>query len=310
MKRYIIAAIFGLGVALASGFGVRPVLAGDDTVIGKAGSVSVTVGELRRRLLLLSPEATQAQRNEILQNSDKVKEAVNGILVNKLLAAEARNKKLDDSQQGRDLLNFMREDTLARLMLEDAAPTSSIPVPTDAEIRDLYNLNKASLKVGKQYRVARIFVAAPDDLSDNQKKEAKRKIDECHADLKGAKAEQFARAARICSEDTTTRDKGGEIGFLVEDQIAIPQYKETLVKMKVGEISAPFFASQGWHILRLMETKPAGTRTLEEVKETLAQGIKQQKLQTARNTYIEKLVQDNKIEIKDDGLAAAAAAAK
>ncbi|MDI9350020.1 MAG: peptidylprolyl isomerase [Candidatus Symbiobacter sp.] len=282
---------------------VTPARAAEDTVVAKAGNVTVTVNELRRRVALIYPEATTAQRNEFLANADKVKELASAMLANKLMMAEARSRKLDDTQDTRDLLAISREDVLVRVLMNDVAPSSSIPAPTEKEMREVYNNNKAGLTIGKQFRVAHIFVISSDERSDDQKKEAKRKIDECYADLKGAKAEQFARSARICSEDTVSRDKGGELGFLVEEQIA-PQFKEVLAKMKIGEISPPILTPQGWHILRLQEIKPSGIRPYDDVKDIITQRIKEQKLQVARSTYVDKLMQDNKTEIKDDGIAA------
>ena len=302
MKRINLAflAFTALSIAALTQFAPQA-LAAEDTIVAKAGTTVVTVDEVRRRLTLIVPDT--AQRNELLGSPEKLRDIANNMLANKLAMIEAKNKKLDDTQEARDLLVISREEVMVQLLFKNVAPPSSIAEPTEQEIRDVYKNNKANLTVGKQYKVSQIFVLAAEDRTEDQKKEAKRKIDECYADLKGAKAEQFARSARICSENAATRDKGGDLGWLIEDQIA-PQFKDVLVKMKPGDISAPIYAGGGWNILRLAEIKQAGMRTYEEVKDTIAQRIKEQKLQLARTTYIDKLMQDNKAEIKEDGIAA------
>ncbi|MCX8506347.1 MAG: peptidylprolyl isomerase [Alphaproteobacteria bacterium] len=282
---------------------MRPVNAADDSVVIKSGALTVTVAEIRTRVAIILPDATTAQRNELLANTDKMREIASSMLASKILVGEAKAKKLESDPITRDQIALARDEVLVRSLLNNIAPSSSIPEPTEKELREYYAQHKDSYVVGKQYRVAQIFVASTEDRTSEQKKEAKRKIDECYADLKGAKADQFARSARICSEDTANRDKGGELGWLVEDNIA-PQYREVITKMKLGEISAPINTKEGWRIMRLMETKPAGPLPFEDVKENVVQTIKSQKLTLARQTYVDKLMADNKFEIKEDGLSA------
>ena len=305
MNRVSLLLFAGLLTTL-SGVSLSPksVLAAEDTIVAKGGSFTVTVADIRNRFALLFPEATTAQKNEFLGNADKVREMATSMIMNKLVVNEAKAKKLENEQSTRDQIALARDEVLFRNLLNNVAPTSSIPDPTEKEMREVFNKNKANLTIGKQYRVARIFVASSEDRSAEQKKEAKRKIDDVHADLKGAKAEQFARTARISSEDTTTRDKGGEVGWVTADDKMEPAIRDALVKMKVGEISAPLNTADGWYVFRLMDIKPAGLVPFEDVKERIAQSIKEQKLQIARQTYVDKLMQENKFEVKDEGITA------
>ena len=297
--------LFAGFLTLATGISgvTKSALAAEDTIVAKGGTITITVADVRNRIALLMPDATTAQRNEVMGNADRVREIATNMLANKIMSNEAKAKKLDNDAITRDQIALARDEALVQALLVNVAPASSIPEPTEKEMQEVYAKNKAKLTVGKQYRLARIFVASPDEYSADRKKEAKRKIDDVFADLKGAKADQFTRTARISSEDNSTRDKGGEIGWIVEDSLEGP-VRDTLTKMKLGEISHPINLTDGWYVFRLMETKPAGLLPFDNVKATIIQSIKDQKLQLARRTYADKLMQENKFEVKEDGIAA------
>ena len=65
---------------------------------------------------------------------------------------------------------------------------------------------------------------------------------------------KFEDLARQYSEDPGSSAKGGELGW-ADPNIYVPEFAQTLNSLKVGEISAPFRSTHGWHITQLEERR-------------------------------------------------------
>jgi peptidyl-prolyl cis-trans isomerase D len=57
----------------------------------------------------------------------------------------------------------------------------------------------------------------------------------------------------------------------------VPEFEEVAFDMKPGEIHGPVKTSYGYHVLKLVARTPAGTRTLEEVRPSLAGDLTERK---------------------------------
>ncbi len=75
--------------------------------------------------------------------------------------------------------------------------------------------------------------------------------------------EDFADLARDFSEDRSTADKGGDLGFLGKGEMLAP-LESVVFSMKPGEVSDPILTSWGWHIVRV-EDRREGERG-EEIR--------------------------------------------
>ena len=56
--------------------------------------------------------------------------------------------------------------------------------------------------------------------------------------------------------------------------------------MSPGDVSDPIRMEDGWHIMRLVDTKPAAPRPLAEVKDTIVSALRQRKQQENEQAYI------------------------
>src|SRR3546814_10989951 len=69
--------------------------------------------------------------------------------------------------------------------------------------------------------------------------------DVCSSDLEVAKEE---------SDDTFSKDKGGELGWFTQDQFG-PEFGAQVAGLQDGGVSAPFKTQAGWHIVQREETR-------------------------------------------------------
>ncbi|MBE2293823.1 MAG: peptidylprolyl isomerase [Phycisphaerales bacterium] len=85
------------------------------------------------------------------------------------------------------------------------------------------------------------------------------------------KGEDFAALAQANSDDTTSGERGGDLGW-VSPGMLVPQFEQTMNNLQPNEISVPFKTSFGWHIVQVLERRqaPASAETARaQLRETL-----------------------------------------
>lgn len=87
-------------------------------------------------------------------------------------------------------------------------------------------------------------------MSDDQ---ARVKIEQIAADIKSGKV-SFADAAKQFSQDPGSANQGGDLGWAAVD-IYDPAFRDALMKLNRGQVSAPVHSSFGWHLIELLDTR-------------------------------------------------------
>jgi peptidyl-prolyl cis-trans isomerase D len=125
-------------------------------------------------------------------------------------------------------------------------------------------------------------------MNDAQKAQVKTKIDAIRARVTPA---NFAKLATENSQDQVSAKQGGSLGIFPKGQM-VPDFENALVKLKPGEISPVIQTQYGFHIIR----RP----TYDQIKAQLVQASKGRTVAVAESTYLAKLEQNGKIEVKKD----------
>lgn len=64
----------------------------------------------------------------------------------------------------------------------------------------------------------------------------------------------FAAQAKQLSQDPGSANQGGDLGWATPDMYD-PSFRDALMKLRKGEISAPVHSSFGWHLIQLSDTR-------------------------------------------------------
>lgn len=137
----------------------------------------------------------------------------------------------------------------------------------DAEIAAHYQANQFTYHQPERAKVRQILIRVGKDDPEAKKTEAKQKIDNLRKELDSGK--DFAELAKNFSEDTETRDKGGDLG-LVERYGMAPPLADAVFKGKPGDVVGPVESALGWHLGKVEEIKPPETKPLDAVKGEIA----------------------------------------
>ena len=111
------------------------------------------------------------------------------------------------------------------------------------------------------------------DKNELTEAEAKAKAEGIVAELRGGA--DFAELAKKHSDDTASRDKGGDLGFFTRET-SIPQtLKDVIFQLEQGDISDPVKDGRRFYVLTVTERR---TKPLEKVKEAVNRKVRGVKL--------------------------------
>jgi parvulin-like peptidyl-prolyl isomerase len=249
-------------------------------VIAKVGNTNISGEEMRAYIAALSPRDQAA----LAKDPALLSQAVRMLLANRLVLQEVTAKKWDQQPNITAQLDRVRENAVVELYLQSVSvPPESYP--SDDEVQKTYDANRAALLMPRQFQLAQIFVAAPKDADKATEDKAKKSLDEIQPKLTAPGAD-FAALAHAAAPD------GGELGWLAESQIR-PEIRAQVIGLAKNGVSEPIRLDDGWHILKLTDTKAAYTRTLPEVREQLVQQMRSERATMLRRSYLAEVLKQN-----------------
>ncbi len=122
----------------------------------------------------------------------------------------------------------------------------------------------------KEYHARHIMVAINELVTP---KAAMERITEIKQRLNNN--EDFAELAKEYSDDSTSANLGGDMGWFPPDAYG-ERVAQTLQNLKENEISEPFQSPGGWHIMQLLGMRESD-RTEQAIREEAREKIRQQK---------------------------------
>ena len=98
----------------------------------------------------------------------------------------------------------------------------------------------------------------------------------------------FGKLAKENSAHKESADKGGELGWISEEQM-VPEVRKVVTGMNKGDVSQPVKSAAGWHVIKLLDKKPAATRPLADIRANLVVAMRNRKSQEMERAYLEAL---------------------
>ena len=133
-------------------------------------------------------------------------------------------------------------------------PLLVTPEAEEAEVKAYYDNMLAQLEGKQLIQPAHIFLRVQQQSTEEERARAKERIDSIYS-LVCDGANDFAKVAEQCSEDQGTVRRGGVIGWIGPHQL-LKELEDAAYKLQVGEIAPPVLSTVGWHIIKLMDSKP------------------------------------------------------
>ncbi|HKP47684.1 MAG TPA: SurA N-terminal domain-containing protein, partial [Pyrinomonadaceae bacterium] len=218
------------------------------------------LGTLIQREILFQ----RAEREKLLPTEDEITGTINQQKQASGMTDDDFQKSLASQNITMETLREEARKDIAIKKLQDKY-SSKITV-NDKEVEDFYNGNRDRFVSARGVALAMIVVDPADNSSQGiaqsdakSDAEAKLKIDNIYQQLKSGA--DFATVARAKSEDPTSLQRGGDIGFATEDDLKQNSFPPDLVArffgpMQVGDTTEPVhFASGKWYVFKLEEKR-------------------------------------------------------
>ena len=164
---------------------------------------------------------------------------------------------------------------------------------TEAQAQSFYDSNTKEFEQPETVKASHIlFMLKPDatEADVTKQKDAATKAAE-----RATKGEDFAGLAKELSEEPGAKESAGDLGFFTKDRM-VPEFANAAFSQKIGDISQPVRSQFGWHVIKVTETKPAGTVPFPEVKDQITAYLKSNSQREAVQAVLKKLKESAKIE--------------
>jgi peptidylprolyl isomerase len=253
-----------------------------DDLIGKMGDVELHASDLRMILDAQPPEA----RKQLAADLPQLERLARNELVRRAALAEARQKGWDRKPEIQPLIERARDQVVVTTYVGNLTRPPE-GYPSEEELKQFYDANKSQLMAPAQYQLSQIFLPAADDADKKAQAEALKKINDL-AERAAKPGADFAKLARENSAHKESAPKGGDLGWVSEEQLP-PEIRRVVSRMSKGEVSVPIKSAAGWHVMKLSEKRPPVLRPFADVRTSLTNVMRQRKVQDQERAYLDGL---------------------
>lgn len=155
------------------------------------------------------------------------------------------------------------------LVLDREQARAKVVIPI-TEAQRYYNNNIAQYQSPEQIRASHILlnIAGKDEAAVRKQAEGLLQQAKSGAD--------FAELARKFSEDEGSKAGGGDLDYFGRGRM-VPEFETAAFALESGQVSDMVKTQYGFHIIKVVDKKPAVTRTFDEVRPQIEDQLKSQR---------------------------------
>lgn len=208
----------------------------------------------------------QGQQPDTPQLREMIKK---DLIAREVMMQEAIKRGFDKDATVKAQLENVRQSLVVNALAKDYMTKNPI---SEADMKAEYDRFKAQAG-DKEYHVRHILVETEAD--------AKAVIAKLKA---GSKFEDLAKT----SKDAGTANNGGDLDWATPSSFPKP-FSDAFINLKKGEVaSAPVQTPNGFHVIKLDDTRAAKLPSFEEVKPQIAEAMAQKKLMAYQDAMVKK----------------------
>ena len=225
--------------------------ANDDPVVATVNGVKI------HKSMLVDAQQLLPQQYQQIPLMQIYPALVDTVIDMKLSAADARKKKLHETEHFKVLMSRIEEQMLQRTVLQAEMDKAL----TEEAIKKRYDAIVANSGLSAEVHARHILVKTEDEANTIIK------------DLQGGA--DFIVTAKEKSTGPSGPN-GGDLGFFGKGQM-VPEFEKAAFAMEKGEISnAPVKTQFGWHIIKVEDRRKSEPPTFDSIKQKLQTEISQE----------------------------------
>ncbi|MGM2509714.1 peptidylprolyl isomerase PrsA [Bacillus cereus group sp. BceL035] len=238
-------------------------------------------------------DITKEEFYEQMKNSQTGKQTLNNMVMEKVLI---KNYKVDDKEVDKKFDEMkkqlgdqfdtlleqqgLKEETVKNGVRASLAQEKAIEKTiTDKELKDYY---KPEIKAS--------HILVKDEATAKKVKEEL------------GQGKSFEELAKQYSEDTGSKEKGGDLGFFGPGKM-VKEFEDAAYKLKKDEVSEPVKSQFGYHIIKVTDIKEP-EKSFEQSKADIKKEIVQKKMQDGQfmNDLMMKEIKKADVKVDDKDL--------
>lgn len=181
-----------------------------------------------------------------------------------------KQKEIEQFKANAEFITFTPDQLAAKISVTDAEVNDFLGKPENkSKVEDYYKTNQSQFATSEQVRARHILVKA--EKSDSKSVEAARtKIAAIQKRLQAN--EDFGKVAKEVSEDPGSKAAGGDLGFFNRGRM-VSEFEKAAFELQPNTVSEPIQTDYGFHIIQVLEKKPAQESNLETARPEIARKL-------------------------------------
>jgi peptidyl-prolyl cis-trans isomerase SurA len=271
-----------------------------------AAAESSIFKELLEKMIDEELEMQAADRAKVSVTSDEVDNAIKTIASSRgidmaTLLREAQRTGLTEMEYREELRRQLLEGKMLQLRVKGRVRI------TEEDVKAMYERTLRDERKRREYEAAwivlRIYPGSSADAIAQREALARQIVNEYRSQKK-----PFAELARLYSDDSATREKGGDLGVRAPQGSpqALQNKRPTLgaeleaaiLPLEPGQISEPFKVADAIVILQLVDRQASRYTTYDAAKPEMLQRLQTEILEKAKRKWLEELKAKTHLEVR------------
>ncbi len=260
-------------------------------------SNSLKTGEVKlAHILIAVPDgANPSQIETAREKAESVKKQIDSGM--DFSAAAIRFSESQNALEGGDLgwRRFDEVPTVFADMVQGMTigqVTPAVRGPSGFHILKLVDKRESGKQVVTEYHARHIVIKVGELVSSDEAQKSIRDIRHRIVDNQ----EDFTKLAKEFSEEPTSANLGGDMGWFQREQYGT-RVGDLLLTLKDNEVSEPFQTELGWHIMQRLGTRDTD-RTEDLVRAQAKETIRNRKAEEEYDNFLHQLHSESYIDIR------------
>lgn len=190
-----------------------------------------------------------------------------------------------------DFRQELRQRLQIRKLRENLTRTVQL---SETQFQTYYTQNKERFTTPEKIEARHILIKA---ATPAQEAQARRTIAKILTELKAGK--DFGTLARKYSQDTSNKDKGGDLGAFAKGEM-VAAFEQAAWALKPGEYTQqPVKTEFGFHLILRGKTLPAGVLSLKEARQQFGAQLLEQEKEKSFQNWLKQARTQAEIEIAE-----------
>jgi parvulin-like peptidyl-prolyl isomerase len=193
--------------------------------------------------------------------SDLDEEVVKAILLERYIDYRIFNmaKKKDNLND----LKFLKEDYYKKLAVNHYIENFVFKTISEEEVKERYDELVEKLGDKEEREIYHILLPTEE--------EAGRVLNQIKRN------NNFETVAQRRSMDKASAIRGGNIGYVLKEELTIPEFADIVFLLKENEISKPIKTKEGWHIVKVNNVRMVKAKRYEDSKDKILENLRKER---------------------------------